>query len=600
REDLGELRALDSREDTDYDVSWIRVAELEVSAVQRFEEPLRSVRLVSKEEVVEIDGDEPSVLEGLERAVEPFDVLLADGGDSFVMHYLHHRASVNGIELSLGRERIRPFRSNHHVYWSYGRVYRRHGAFRLRGRVHIDPLNSFVHSHTGLHGLLEVARTCVVPFHEAARYTIGQCMTSLQFEVASRRNVLIPWRTGKPLYFTLKELYLKDRGGLTLDHRPGVYWEVAEIDFQSMYPMIILTRNVSAETVDCECCADDGLPVPETGGHTCVRRKGLVPEAIELPLRKRLAYKAAIREGRGNTEVYRARSDALKWVLVSSFGYLGFRKAKFGSRLAHMAVCAHARSALLRALTVAERLGFEVVHGIVDSLWVRKEGATEEEYFGLVRSIEEETGLPAALEGIYRWIAFLPSKCSHSRPVNGRYFGFMIDGRAKFRGIEARRSDTPRMVRRMQLEMLNVLSRVRATQDLWGAIEDCLAVLRRYERDLVLGRVNLEDLVVTVRLSKDLHEYSNRVRQALAARRLLRMGMEVGAGSSVSYVALEEGSIPYTTVEHQNRTCYSSKFYLNALRRAAWTIISLPLQVARLDGLRPAAGPQHRLERSGR
>ncbi|MCS7117817.1 MAG: hypothetical protein NZ957_03425, partial [Thaumarchaeota archaeon] len=574
REDLGELRALDSREDTDYDVSWIRVAELEVSAVQRFEEPLRSVRLVSEEEVVEIDGDEPSVLEGLERAVEPFDVLLADGGDSFVMHYLHHRASVNGIGLSLGRERIRPFRRNHHVYWSYGRVYRRHGAFRLRGRVHIDPLNSFVHSHTGLHGLLEVARTCVVPLHEAARYTIGQCMTSLQFEVATRRNVLIPWRTGRPLYFTLKELYLKDRGGLTLDHRPGVYWEVAEIDFQSMYPMIILTRNVSAETVNCECCADDGLPVPETGGHTCVRRKGLVPEAIELPLRKRLAYKAVIREGRGNTEVYRARSDALKWVLVSSFGYLGFRKAKFGSRLAHMAVCAHARAALLRALGVAERMGFEVVHGIVDSLWVRKEGASEEEYRGLLRRIEEETGLPAALEGVYRWIAFLPSRALPGRPVNGRYFGFMTDGRVKFRGIEARRSDVPQIVRRMQLEMLSVLSRVRAPEDLSGAIGECLDLLRSYERDLVLGRVNLEDLVMRVRLSKDPLEYSSKVRQAVAARTLLRRGLEVGAGCSVSYVALEEGSVPYPSTEPPSPACYSSEFYLNALRRAAETILS--------------------------
>ncbi|MCS6787722.1 MAG: hypothetical protein NZ733_00300 [Aigarchaeota archaeon] len=574
REDLGELRALDSREDTDYDVSWIRVAELEVSAVQRFEEPLRSVRLVSEEEVVEIDGDEPSVLEGLERAVEPFDVLLADGGDSFVMHYLHHRASVNGIELSLGRERIRPFRSNHHVYWSYGRVYRRHSAFRLRGRVHVDPLNSFVYSHTGLFGLLEVARTCVVPLHDAARYTIGQCMTSLQFEVASRRKALVPWRAGRPLYFTLGELSVMDRGGLTLDHRPGVYWGVAEVDFQSMYPMIILTRNVSAETVNCGCCGGRGTPIPEIGGHTCSRRVGLVPEAISLPLRKRLAYKSMLREGKGDPEVLRARSDALKWVLVSSFGYLGFRKAKFGSRLAHMAVCAHARDALLRAVRVAERMGFEVVHGIVDSLWVRREGAAEEDYSELVRAIEEETGLPAALEGTYRWIAFLPSKSSPLRPVNGRYFGFRTDGRAKFRGIEARRSDTPPLVARMQLEMLEVLSRVEAPQDLPRAVEECFGVLRRYERDLVLGRVGVEDLVVTVRLSRDPFGYFNRVRQAVAARRLLRMGVEVGAGSVVSYVALGDSSAPYPSEKPISPACCSTEFYLNALRRAAETILS--------------------------
>lgn len=573
------LRALDSREDADYDVSWVRVAELEVStrggsAYPDFDEPLRSLRLNSGEGEVELEGDEPGVLEELKRAVEPFDVLLVRGGDSFAMHYLRHRASVNGVELELGRDRSPRPRRDSRAYWSYGRVYRRHSAFRLRGRVHVDPLNSFVYAHSGLNGLLEVARTCVVPLHDAARYTIGQCMTSLQFEVANRRNVLVPWKAGRPLYFTLGELSLMDRGGLTLDHRPGVYWGVAEIDFQSMYPMIILTRNISAETVNCGCCVGRGTPVPEIGGHTCSRRVGLVPEAISLPLRKRLAYKSMLREGRGDPEVLGARSDALKWVLVSSFGYLGFRKAKFGSRLAHMAVCAHARDALLKAVRVAERMGFEVVHGIVDSLWVRREGAAEEDYLELVKAIEEETGLPAALEGTYRWIAFLPSKSSPLRPVNGRYFGFKTDGRVKFRGIEARRSDTPPLVRRMQLEMLEVLSRVEAPEDLPGAAEECVGVLRRYERDLVLGRVGVEDLVVTVRLSRDPLGYVNRVRQAAAARRLLRMGVEVGAGSAVSYVALGEGSAPYPSEEPISPACCSTRFYLNALRRAAETIIS--------------------------
>lgn len=63
--------------------------------------------------------------------------------------------------------------------------------------------------------------------------------------------------------------------------------------------------------------------------------------------------------------LYKRRSDALKWILVRAFGYLGFRKAKFGSR-----------EAILKVVRVTEEMGFEVIHGIVDSLWIRGEDAS--------------------------------------------------------------------------------------------------------------------------------------------------------------------------------------------------------------------------------
>ena len=63
----------------------------------------------------------------------------------------------------------------------------------------------------------------------------------------------------------------------------------------------------------------------------------------------------------------------LKWVLVTSFGYLGFNNAKFGRIDAHIAVCAFDRQVLLQAAKIAERLGFRVLHGIVDSIWIKKE-----------------------------------------------------------------------------------------------------------------------------------------------------------------------------------------------------------------------------------
>ena len=71
-------------------------------------------------------------------------------------------------------------------------------------------------------------------------------------------------------------------------------------------------------------------------------------------------------------KIYDARYSALKWILVTSFGYLGFNNAKFGRIDAHIAVCAFDRKILLDTTKIAEQNGFRVLHGIVDSVWLQK------------------------------------------------------------------------------------------------------------------------------------------------------------------------------------------------------------------------------------
>jgi len=46
-------------------------------------------------------------------------------------------------------------------------------------------------------------------------------------------------------------------------------------------------------------------------------------------------------------------------------------------------------------------------------------------------AIEGQTGIPIALEGVYRWVAFLPSKRDKRIPVPNRYFGVFQDGEIK-------------------------------------------------------------------------------------------------------------------------------------------------------------------------
>ena len=52
----------------------------------------------------------------------------------------------------------------------------------------------------------------------------------------------------------------------------------------------------------------------------------------------------------------------------------------------------------------------------------------------LCDQITAATGVTMALEGIYRWIVFLPSTQQEGRPVPNRYFGVFSDGTLKYRG----------------------------------------------------------------------------------------------------------------------------------------------------------------------
>jgi DNA polymerase-2 len=69
--------------------------------------------------------------------------------------------------------------------------------------------------------------------------------------------------------------------------------------------------------------------------------------------------------------IYDARRAAIKWMLVTCFGYMGYKGARFGRIEAHESVTAWGRETLLRAKESAEDAGFEMLHALTDSLWIR-------------------------------------------------------------------------------------------------------------------------------------------------------------------------------------------------------------------------------------
>jgi DNA polymerase elongation subunit (family B) len=322
--------------------------------------------------------------------------------------------------------------------------------------------------------------------------------------------------------------------------------------------------------------------VPELDYNICEKRKGIVPKTLDLLLKKRLKYKSLMKEASDARlrQVYDMRQSALKWILVTCFGYLGYRNARFGRVDAHVAVCAFARDALLKTARLAEEHGFEVIHGIVDSLWIKKAGVTPREVVDFCREASSLVGVPLNVEGKYRWIVFLPSKITPEAPVLNRYYGVFEDGRIKMRGIEARRTDTPEFIKKAQLEMIRVLSDALSYENFIKRVPAALQVLRGYVEKLLRGYVSVEELLVSKRLSKHPQNYAHDVFQAVAAKQLLAAGFDVYPGQTVRYLIVDaDNKSPNNRVKAaellNGRQRFDTQKYLEMLLEAGETLFGV-------------------------
>lgn len=225
-----------------------------------------------------------------------------------------------------------------------------------------------------------------------------------------------------------------------------------------------------------------------------------------------------------------------------AIGYLGFKNARFGKIDAHIATCAYARGALQKASTIAESRGFQVIHGIVDSLWLRKAEASDSEYYDLCREIETKLDLPISFEGIYKWIVFLNSRINPHLPVLNRYYGVFRNGTMKVRGIELRRHDTSGIIRDFQREVLDILSSASNSAEFRELIPAALEVAKKHVGLIRSGKVPAEKLVLERRLSKSPGEYESLSHQAIAAQQLGGQGRYIHAGQNIRYIITAGGA----------------------------------------------------------
>jgi DNA polymerase-2 len=170
-------------------------------------------------------------------------------------------------------------------------------------------------------------------------------------------------------------------------------------------------------------------------------------------------------------------------------------------------------------------------------MWIKKPGsATAADFQPLLDEIVTRTGLPIGLDGVYRWVAFLPSRLDARIPVANRYFGVFQSGEIKVRGIELRRHDTPDFIKELQQQMLNILAKAPDAEHARDQLPEVQALVRRRLTGLKRGRVPPEKLIVRQTLSRELEAYRSPSPTALAAQQLAEYDKDLRPGQVVRFV----------------------------------------------------------------
>ncbi len=190
KKENGAWEMLDDLEDIDYIRPPLRTMHLSGSKPGSEREPVSYLKADKKE----LTGDEREIIEKLNRYIEKRDpdILITQGGDTYLIPYLFHRAQVNDVRLTLGRERtVHPPRDGS-TYHSYGRVIYKPPRYDLKGRVHIDKSNSFLYGEGKLEGLTELSRLSKVPLQRLSRRSPGGLVNAMEIEQVLKDGYRIP------------------------------------------------------------------------------------------------------------------------------------------------------------------------------------------------------------------------------------------------------------------------------------------------------------------------------------------------------------------------------------------------------------------------
>jgi DNA polymerase elongation subunit (family B) len=148
---------------------------------------------------------------------------------------------------------------------------------------------------------------------------------------------------------------------------------------------------------------------------------------------------------------------ALKNILVALYGTTGSLWNRLADVNAFEKINRLSREILIKSKDIVQGLGYELLYADTDSVFLKRSGATYEDFVSVKDILARETGLPITLETCYKFVVLLPLEADEKLEALKHYYGITHTNELIVRGIEARRHDAPNFIKDFQSELLYTL-----------------------------------------------------------------------------------------------------------------------------------------------
>lgn len=388
--------------------------------------------------------------------------------------------------------------------------------------------------------LIELSKTARASLFDTSMSTSGQLVESLLMFEAVKSNAIIP---SKPLDSVVKEREAAPiQGAFVKLPEPGLYENIAVLDFRGMYPSIIVSYNIDPFTLSKnddrtgESANNANVHLSPTAARFLKKPQGLIPRVVEMLLEQRGKIKNELKKSKKETEEWRyltARSNALKILTNSFYGYLGYARSRWYSRECAESTTAWGRQHIQETIESAEKNGFKVLYGDTDSIFIIYKN--KDDVLAFLEKINKTLPgrMELELEGFYTRGVFV-SKKAELRGAKKKYALLGDDGRIKIRGFELVRRDWSEIAKNTQYQVLEVILKE-------GNIEKAAKIVRDVIIRVKGGAVPMEELAIETQLNKETADYAVKSPELAAAAKGIKRGMPFDKGSIVSYVITKTG-----------------------------------------------------------
>ena len=394
----------------------------------------------------------------------------------------------------------------------------------------------------------EVRRVLGLAWNDFYRTDVGlsnkRIIDTYLLRLAKKRGIVLP--TTPDI-----EKYESYRGGRVLEPSTGIFENVVVFDVKSTYPNIIRTYNISFETL-----SEDGEILTPLTHRFKKHPRGILAELADQLIELRNYYKKKMKETDNPIEkqVYDMRQQAIKVILNSAYGVFGCQYFRLYRKEVAESITAYARELLSFIIEKAVSLGYKVIYGDTDSIFImfgKDMGVKQiyEEANELLNKLNESLSEFARKWNVDKHYHELEFKTIFKRVIfygdKKAYVGYHVwnegewsEGIIKKGGIGVK-SDSARITRKVYDEMFRMLL-VEGK-----SVKEVKKYVEEIKEKIIRGEIPIEDLVFRRSFDPD-RDYKNKEgqKQIKGLQNAIRLGLvDNVVGEKIAYIYVADKSI---------------------------------------------------------